>query len=84
MNSSYRQTSHFDLGSTTVCFVGPTCARDWKLKGELLGTDVVLGGRELAEQVAAFVPGIKVLFLSGYIDDAVVRHGILEADTAFL
>jgi two-component system, cell cycle sensor histidine kinase and response regulator CckA len=53
----------------------------------LLISDVVmpyLGGRELAERVTKLRPECKVLFLSGYTADAVIRHGVLAADFAFL
>ncbi len=54
---------------------------------DLVLSDVVmphLGGRQLVERLREMRPGLKVLFMSGYTDDAVVRHGVLEADYAFL
>ncbi len=54
---------------------------------DLLVTDVVmprLGGRAVADQLKQLHPQLKVLYLSGYTDDAVVRHGVLEQDVPFL
>ncbi|WP_439627104.1 PAS domain S-box protein [Gemmata sp.] len=53
----------------------------------LLVTDVVIpggGGRVSAERVTARHPEARVLFMSGYTDDAVVRHGVLSQQANFL
>jgi CheY-like chemotaxis protein len=54
---------------------------------ELLITDVVMphmGGGELAQRLLAARPGLRVLFMSGYTDDAIIRQGVSEATSAFL
>jgi two-component system, cell cycle sensor histidine kinase and response regulator CckA len=56
-------------------------------KIDLLLTDVIMpgmGGAELSKRIAARNPRIKVLFMSGYIEDSVVKRGIRENETAFL
>ncbi|HEU4488554.1 MAG TPA: response regulator [Actinomycetota bacterium] len=54
---------------------------------ELLLTDVImpgLSGRELAERVHKIAPQAKVVFMSGYTDEIIARHGVLEAGYVLL
>jgi two-component system, cell cycle sensor histidine kinase and response regulator CckA len=54
---------------------------------DLLVTDVVMpkmSGPELAALLTETHPGIRVLYVSGYTADAIVNHGVLEANTEFL
>ena len=54
---------------------------------DVMVTDVVMpgmNGRELARRLLAIRPGTRVLYVSGYTDDALSQHGILDQELAFL
>ena len=60
-----------------------------KYAGEihLVITDVIMpgiGGKELASRLSSARPGMKVLFVSGYTDSAIGRHGVLDPGVSFL
>jgi two-component system cell cycle sensor histidine kinase/response regulator CckA len=43
-----------------------------------------MSGREVSEQLKILYPGIKILYMSGYTDDAIIRHGVLESEVNFI
>jgi len=66
---------------------GMKVAESFDGKIDILITDVAMpgmSGHELAKRVAASRPGIKILFLSGYTEDAIIHEGVLDPGTAFL
>jgi len=54
---------------------------------DLMITDVVMpmmGGKEAAERLQPFYPGMKVIYMSGYTNNAIVEHGVLAPGLNFL
>jgi YesN/AraC family two-component response regulator len=54
---------------------------------DLMITDVVMpkmGGKEAADRLQPLYPQMKVIYMSGYTDNAIVRHGVLEPGLNFL
>ncbi|MBV9636769.1 MAG: response regulator, partial [Methylobacteriaceae bacterium] len=79
------------LGYTTLLAANAAEALAIIERGEkidLLFTDVILtgtmNGRELAREVTARVPSIKVLFTSGYTENSIVHHGRLDSGVLLL
>jgi CheY-like chemotaxis protein len=61
------------------------CKREQKI--DLMITDVVMpgtSGPELVRQISTLQPDMKVLYVSGYTDEAIVHHGVLDENTPFL
>ena len=64
-----------------------TSSESYRETMHLLLTDVVMpgmSGRDVADRLVALRPELKVLFMSGYTDDAIVHHGVLDANTPFI
>ena len=78
-------------GYSVVAAPGPAealaAARDGAAPIDVLVTDVVMpgmNGRELARALATRLPGLRVLYMSGYTDAGVAQQGLIEGGTAFL
>jgi two-component system cell cycle sensor histidine kinase/response regulator CckA len=93
-NEQVRELTHAVLASrgysVLVAENGPAvqkiCAQH-KEDIDLLLTDVVMpgvSGREVAKLVTARWPGVKVLFMSGYTENSIIHHGVLDDGTFFL
>ena len=79
------------LGYTVLAVPSPdealSLAQRYEAPIHLLITDVVMpgmNGQQLAERITKYVPGIEVLFMSGYTSDAVADRGILDSGVQFL
>jgi PAS domain S-box-containing protein len=80
-----------DAGYSVIAAQGPKEAlrlmADHREPIHLLLTDVVMpgmSGRALADEVVVKRPGIRVLYMSGYTDNAIVHHGVLDAGVTYI
>jgi two-component system, cell cycle sensor histidine kinase and response regulator CckA len=56
-------------------------------KIDILVTDVIMphmNGKELYDRFRSEKPGLRALFISGYAEDAIAHHGVLEKNTNFI
>jgi CheY-like chemotaxis protein len=63
--------------------LGMECAEEI----HLLLTDVVMpgtSGKEVANRLRKLLPGLRVVFMSGYTDEAIVHHGVLDSNVEFI
>ena len=71
----------YKITATTDPGEAVTLHRETKEKFDLLLTDVIMpemNGRQLAEAITAKQPDLKVIYMSGYTDDVIKRHSIME------
>lgn len=78
-------------GYTVLSFSDGSQALDYLRNGDskvdMLITDVIMpqmNGKELYDKVLEFLPDLKVLYMSGYTDDVIVHHGVLEDGVHFV
>ena len=43
-----------------------------------------ISGRQLAERIQSVAPSVRVIYMSGYTDDAITQHGVLDPRLAFI
>jgi len=61
--------------------------KDKRLVPDLIITDVIMpnmNGRELVKHLSKNHPHLKTIYMSGYADEAIMPHGILDSDTPFI
>jgi len=85
--SSFLESKGYQVLAAADGVAARQIAESHKGEIDLLLTDVVMpkkGGHELAEDLRRTLPHLKVLFISGYTGDFVVRNAIVESGAAFV